>query len=38
MEHNMTAPTDGQVMAVYYQAGDLVDGGKPLLEFKAHDA
>ena len=33
MEHTIRAPTDGQVVSFYYQAGELVDGGAELLEF-----
>lgn len=33
MEHNVKAPADGKVSEFFYQSGDLVDGGAPLLEF-----
>ena len=35
MEHTIRAPEDGRVIAFYYQPGDLVDGGAPLLDFEA---
>ena len=38
MEHNVTAPADGQVGEFYFSAGDMVDGGASLLEFIADDA
>ncbi|RRJ83755.1 acetyl/propionyl/methylcrotonyl-CoA carboxylase subunit alpha [Aestuariirhabdus litorea] len=39
MEHSLRAPADGRVVSFYYQAGDLVDGGRELLEFEQdHEA
>ncbi|MBU2976681.1 acetyl/propionyl/methylcrotonyl-CoA carboxylase subunit alpha [Alteromonas sp. C1M14] len=37
MEHNITAPCDGQIMDIFYQQGELVDGGATLLEFTADE-
>jgi 3-methylcrotonyl-CoA carboxylase alpha subunit len=34
MEHAIQADTDGEVTEVYYQTGDLVDGGASLLQFE----
>lgn len=34
MEHTIRAPTDGCVTNFYYKAGELVDGGAELLDFK----
>lgn len=33
MEHSIKAPSDGVIEQHYYQVGDLVDGGQPLLAF-----
>lgn len=32
MEHTITAPFDGELKAVYFNTGDLVDGGATLVE------
>ena len=32
MEYTIQAIADGEVKAIYYSAGDLVDGGAELLE------
>jgi 3-methylcrotonyl-CoA carboxylase alpha subunit len=37
MEHTIRAPADGTVQSFYYQAGELVDGGAELLDFKTND-
>jgi len=37
MQHTMKAPSDGRVNELFCAAGDLVDGGSPLLEFVAAD-
>ena len=37
MEHAIKAPSAGSVTAFFYTAGDLVDGGAPLLEFSADE-
>ncbi|MBK6289979.1 MAG: acetyl-CoA carboxylase biotin carboxylase subunit [Pseudomonadales bacterium] len=34
MEHSIRAPTAGRVTELFYAAGDLVDGGAPLLAFE----
>ena len=34
MEHTIRAPANGKVTAVYYQAGDMVDGGSELIGFE----
>ncbi|WP_448550105.1 acetyl/propionyl/methylcrotonyl-CoA carboxylase subunit alpha [Thalassotalea fusca] len=33
MEHTIKAPADGVIEEVFYQAGDMVDGGSELLSF-----
>ncbi len=38
MEHTIKAPSDGVVDTLYYQAGDMVDGGSELLAFTADEA
>jgi 3-methylcrotonyl-CoA carboxylase alpha subunit len=35
MEHTLTAPADGEVLAVHYAAGDMVEEGAELLEVGA---
>ncbi|WP_448566695.1 acetyl/propionyl/methylcrotonyl-CoA carboxylase subunit alpha [Thalassotalea ganghwensis] len=35
MEHTIKAPSDGTVDTLYYQEGDMVDGGSELLAFTA---
>jgi 3-methylcrotonyl-CoA carboxylase alpha subunit len=37
MEHAIKAPTAGTVTDVFYDIGDLVDGGADLLTFEAAD-
>ncbi len=37
MEHTIRAPADGRVVDFYYRAGELVDGGAHLLEFRADE-
>jgi len=37
MEHTIKAPSDGTVDALFYQAGDMVDGGAELLSFTSED-
>ncbi len=37
MEHTIKAPIDGTVNEVFFQAGDMVDGGAELLAFSASD-
>ena len=37
MEHTIKAPSKGTVSAVYFQEGDLVDGGAALLAFEAEE-
>ena len=37
MEHNITAPCDGEVTALHCSAGSMIDGGAILLEFIADD-
>jgi len=37
MEHTIKAPNDGIIDDVYFQAGDMVDGGAELLAFTALD-
>jgi 3-methylcrotonyl-CoA carboxylase alpha subunit len=34
MEHTIAAPGDGEILAVHYQAGDLVEEGADLLDFE----
>ncbi|MCW8108748.1 acetyl/propionyl/methylcrotonyl-CoA carboxylase subunit alpha [Alteromonas ponticola] len=34
MEHSIKAPATGKVTSFFYRAGELVDGGAPLLEFE----
>lgn len=38
MEHTIRAPSDGIVDAIYYQEGDMVDGGAELIAFSAEEA
>ena len=38
MEHTIKAPENGIVDALFYQAGDMVDGGSELLAFTANEA
>jgi len=33
MEHTIKAPNDGTIDEVFFQAGDMVDGGSELLSF-----
>ena len=35
MQHTISAPTDGEIKALYFKTGDLVDGGALLLNFIA---
>lgn len=35
MEHTIKAPSDGVIDDVFYQAGDMVDGGSELVKFTA---
>ncbi|MFD1620407.1 acetyl/propionyl/methylcrotonyl-CoA carboxylase subunit alpha [Thalassotalea marina] len=35
MEHTIKAPSDGEIDDVFYQAGDMVDGGSELVKFTA---
>jgi 3-methylcrotonyl-CoA carboxylase alpha subunit len=37
MEHTIKAPNDGIVNEIFFQAGDMVDGGAELLAFSAND-
>ena len=37
MEHTVAAPADGVVAAVHYQAGDLIDEGVELVDFRDAD-
>ncbi len=37
MEHNITAPCDGEVTALFCEAGAMIDGGAVLLEFTANE-
>jgi biotin carboxyl carrier protein len=34
MEYTIQAKVDGEVKAIYYSTGDLVDGGAELLEIE----
>ena len=36
MEHTIKAPSDGIIDEVFFQAGEMVDGGAQLLAFSAH--
>ncbi len=38
MEHTIKAPTDGVINSLYYQEGEMVDGGAELLDFAAEEA
>jgi 3-methylcrotonyl-CoA carboxylase alpha subunit len=38
MEHTIRAPGPGTVQAFYYQSGDLVAGGAPLVDFVSTQA
>ena len=38
MEHTITAPQDGHIDALFYQVGDMVEGGAQLLSFVAQVA
>jgi len=33
MEHTIKAPSDGIVNEIFFQAGDMIDGGAELLSF-----
>ena len=35
MEHTIKAPSDGIIDEIFFQAGDMVDGGAELLAFTA---
>jgi 3-methylcrotonyl-CoA carboxylase alpha subunit len=37
MEHSIKAPYDGKVAACFFNAGDLVSGGVPLIDITAND-
>lgn len=37
MEHTIKAPSDGTVNEIFFQAGEMVDGGAELLAFSAND-
>ncbi|MAG77311.1 MAG: hypothetical protein CL811_11195, partial [Colwelliaceae bacterium] len=37
MEHTIKAPSAGVVTALFYQPGDMVDGGAELLSFEADE-
>ncbi|WP_206484041.1 acetyl/propionyl/methylcrotonyl-CoA carboxylase subunit alpha [Thalassotalea sp. G2M2-11] len=37
MEHTIKAPSDGVVTAIFYQTGDMVDGGCELIAFDADE-
>ena len=37
MEHTIKAPNDGKVNEIFFQSGDMVDGGAELLSFSEHD-
>jgi len=38
MEHTIKAPADGVINTIFYNEGDMVDGGAELLEFTASDS
>ena len=38
MEHTIRAPSNGVVDTIYYNAGDMVDGGAELIAFSAEEA
>ena len=37
MEHTIKAPSDGTINEIFFQAGEMVDGGAELLAFSASD-
>ena len=37
MEHTIKAPSNGTINEVFFQAGDMVDGGAELLAFTAQE-
>ena len=38
MEHTIRAPSNGVVDTIYYNEGDMVDGGAELIAFTAEEA
>ncbi len=37
MEHTIKAPNDGTINEIFFEAGDMVDGGAELLAFSASE-
>ena len=37
MEHTIKAPNDGTINEIFFEAGDMVDGGAELLAFSPSD-